>query len=202
MKVLNDNMEPHKYSIKFMAKKELWFKYPKFYLLILTFFLAYILFTQRIFLPLRLSLIALDYTGIFLTGMLYSYSFTASTATAALLLLAKEHEILITGILAGFGALISDLLIFKFIRTTFQDEIKKLSNEKFIFYINRKIPGFLRKSIVPIIAAILIASPLPDEIGVSLFAAATKISINKFSIISYTLNTAGIFIILLIGKAI
>jgi len=55
---------------------------------------------------------------------------------------------------------------------------------------------------VAIFAGFVIASPLPDEIGVSLLAGTTKISTRTFAILSYFLNTAGIFIVLLAGKVI
>ncbi len=94
------------------------------------------------------------------------------------------------------------LIIFKFIRYSFADEIEKLSKEKAIKHFNNKIPNLLKKYFIPILACFIIASPLPDEIGVSLLAASQSISTNFFSILSYVLNTAGIFVILLIGSAI
>jgi len=45
---------------------------------------------------------------------------------------------------------------------------------------------------------ILIASPLPDEAGVIMLAGLTKIKSNVFAILSFSLNTAGILILLLI----
>ena len=49
------------------------------------------------------------------------------------------------------------------------------------------------------VAGFIIASPLPDEIGVTMIAASKSISAKVFSVISYVLNTAGIFVILMIG---
>ena len=43
---------------------------------------------------------------------------------------------------------------------------------------------------------ILIASPLPDEIGVIMLAGLTKINFKILAIISFILNTLGILIIL------
>ncbi|MCX6711622.1 MAG: hypothetical protein NT139_01115, partial [Candidatus Woesearchaeota archaeon] len=102
----------------------------------------------------------------------------------------------------GFGALIGDLMIFSFIRLSFKDEINRISKERIFLYINRKIPKVMRKYIIPIFAGFLIASPLPDEIGVALLASSRNISIRLFSIISYCLNTTGIFILLCLSKII
>jgi len=47
-----------------------------------------------------------------------------------------------------------------------------------------------------IIAAILIASPLPDEAGITILAGLTKIKAYAVAIISIILNTIGILILL------
>jgi len=177
-------------------------KYPKFLLLILTFVLAYRLFSGRNFLPFHNTLLSLGYFGTFLVGLLFVYGFTAAPATAILLILAKEQNILLAGFIAGFGALAGDLLIFKFIRHSFADEIEKLSKEKMFNSVNNKISKTLKKYFVPVLAGFIISSPLPDEIGVSLLATSTTISTRVFSIVSYILNTAGIFVILIIGTLI
>lgn len=177
-------------------------KYPKLILLGLTFVAAYILFKGRTFSPFHNFLLSLGYLGSFLAGVLFVYGFTAAPATAILLILAKEQNIFLTGFIAGFGALAGDLILFKFIRHSFSDEIERLSNEKAILYAKNKTPQLLKRYLIPVLAGFIIASPLPDEIGVSLLAASQTISIRTFSIISYTLNSTGIFVILILGKLI
>lgn len=177
-------------------------KYPKLFFFFLTILIAYIMFSNRNFLPFHNFLLSSGYAGIFLAGILFVYGFTAAPATAILLILAKEQNILLAGFIAGFGALFGDLLIFNLIKHSFKDEIKKISKEKIYIYINNKTPKPFKKYFIPILAGFIIASPLPDEIGVSLLAISTKISIKTFSLISYILNTIGIFVILMIGKFI
>ena len=177
-------------------------KYPKFLLLVLTFVLAYILFRGRNFLPLRSFLLSLGYLGTFLAGILFTYGFTAAPATAILLILAKEQNILLAGFISGFGALVGDLLIFGFIRHSFADELEKIFNEPLILHINKRTPKLLKKYFILALSGFIIASPLPDEIGVSLLAASRTISTKVFSIIAYILNTAGIFVILFVGNLI
>src|SRR3989338_6129996 len=178
------------------------FKYPKFLLLFLTFLAAYLLFYGRDYQPFHDFVISLGYAGTFIVGALFAYGFTAAPATAILLILAKEQNILLAGIIAGFGALASDLIIFNFVRYSFADEIKKLLKEKAVLYINHKTPNLFKKYLLPVVAGFIIASPLPDEIGVSLLAASKSISMKIFSVISYVLNTTGIFLILLAGRII
>ena len=177
-------------------------KYPKLMLLILTFIFSYIIFRGRNFLPFNNLLLSLGYFGSLLAGILFAYGFTAAPATAILLILAKEQNIFLTGVIAGAGALIGDFFIFKFIRYSFKDELRKLSKERIFLRVKGKTPSLIKKYILPVLAGFIIASPLPDEIGVSLLALSRNISIKIFAVVSYLLNTAGIFIILIIGRLI
>ena len=96
-------------------KKKLLIKYPKFLLLFITFGIAYLLFYGRASQPLHDFLFSLSYFGTFIVGMLFAYGFTSAPATAILLILAKEQNILVAGFIGGFGALAGDLIIFSFI---------------------------------------------------------------------------------------
>ncbi|MBI2656519.1 hypothetical protein HYX03_02165 [Candidatus Woesearchaeota archaeon] len=164
--------------------------------------IAYLLFYERNYQPFHNFIISIGYVGTFLAGALFAYGFTAAPATAILLILAKEQNILLAGIIGGFGALTGDLIIFMFVRYSLDTELKKLSKEKIVLYLNHKTPNIFKKYLVPVLAGFIIASPLPDEIGVSLLVASKTISMKIFSVISYILNTAGIFVILIIGNNI
>ena len=185
-----------------MNKKVPKIKYPKFLLLIGTFALAYALLSGKELAPLRNALISLGYIGTFLAGICYSYGFTAGPATAVFLIVAREQNILLAGFIGGLGALAGDLVIFRIIRHSFADEIKKLSKEKIMIAINQKIPYKARKYCFLLVASFIIASPLPDEIGVCMLAASRTISTKAFSVVSYLLNTGGIFVILILGKVL
>ena len=106
-------------------------KYPKLSLFILSLIVGYLLFSYRSFASLHNTLILLGYFGTFLTGILYAYGFTAPPATAILLILAGDQNILFAGLVAGLGSLLSDIIIFLFIRHSFTDEIERFSKEKF-----------------------------------------------------------------------
>ncbi len=177
-------------------------KYPKFLLLFITFLIAYLLFNGRTNPKFHVFIVSLGFLGTFLTGILFTYGFTAAPATAIFLILAKEQNILLAGLIGGLGALLGDLFIFNFIRYSFNDEVKKLYREKLIVYANHKTPSFLKRYLLPVVAGFIIASPLPDEIGVTMLAASKSISAKVFSVISYVLNTAGIFVVLMVGSAL
>ena len=177
-------------------------KYPKFLLLFITFLIAYLLFYGKDYAPFRDFIAGLGYSGIFVAGIMFTYGFTAAPATAIFLILAQHQNIYLASLVGGLGALIGDLFIFSFIRRSFADEIRKLGREKIVKYFNGRLPGAIKKYTLPVVAGFVIASPLPDEIGVAMLAASKVISMKIFSVISYMLNTAGIFVILMIGGAL
>ena len=177
-------------------------KYPKFLLLFITFLIAYLLFYSKDYGQFRDFTASLGYPGTFVAGMLFTYGFTSAPATAIFLILAQHQNIYIASLIGGLGALIGDLFIFSFIRSSFTNEIRKLSRERIVKYFNGRLPGRLKEYLLPVAAGFIIASPLPDEIGVTLLAASKVISTKIFSVVSYLLNTAGIFVILYIGKII
>ncbi len=69
-------------------------KYPKFLLLFITFLIAYLLFSGRTNPKFHLFILSLGFFGTFLTGILFTYGFTAAPATAIFLILAKEQNII------------------------------------------------------------------------------------------------------------
>jgi len=138
------------------------------------------------------------YLGIFISGIFYVFSFTAPIATALILIFSVNKNIILLGLIAGIGSLLGDILIFHFIRISFADEIKELSNHKFSIFTLKKIPKKYQKYLAYALGAFFIATPLPDEIGVTILASSKDVKMSHFGIISYILNTGGIFLIILL----
>lgn len=177
-------------------------RYPGIMLFLVSILIAYAIFKSREVLPLQELILSSGYIGVFIAGIFYTYGFTSPPATAVFLILAQERNIYLSALVGGIGALVGDLIIFGFLRYSVEEEIEKMSKEKLIRKLNNKIPHFLKKYAAPIFGMIAIASPLPDELGISLLALSKGISNRIFMAISYIANTAGIFVILLIGSAI
>ena len=177
-------------------------KYPKLSLFIVSVILVYVIFSGLAFKPLHDALVFMGYFGIFLAGLLYPFALTSAAGTGILLILAKEQNFLLAGVIAGIGALVSDIFLFLFVTHSFSDEVQKLSKEKFVRTINRLIPDSIRVYLLAAFAGLLIASPLPTEIGILLMTSIKSISFKKFISIIFILHVSAIFIILLIGSTI
>jgi hypothetical protein len=177
-------------------------KYPKLSLFIISVILVYVFFSGLLYEPLHSALVYIGYFGTFLAGLLYPYALTSAVGTGILLILAKEQSLLLAGVIAGVGALISDIILFFFVKHGFSDEVEKLSKEPVVRTVNRLIPDSVRAYLLGVFASILIASPLPTEMGILLMASIKNMSIKKFIILVYILHASAIFIILLIGRNI
>jgi hypothetical protein len=176
------------------------FRYPKFTLLLFTIFVAYLLFESPNMQAITQFFVSLNYFGIFLLGFFFAYGFTAAPATAIFMHLSGDFNIYLASLVGGVGAYVGDYLIFLFIRQSFKDEVRKLKHERILTMFKMKIPDKFRKVLYIAFGGFVLASPLPDELGVALLAASTDVSKRLFAVISIFCNAAGIYVSLLIGS--
>ncbi len=180
------------------AKKIFSFKYPKLFILSISIALAYFLFS-RPFISDWIKSINLGNFGVFISGALTSLGFTAPFGIG-LLTKITPRGIFFAALIGGIGATIADLLIFKTMRFSFMDEFKKLEKTK----VMREIEGIVKKDkhvlirhyLLYIFAGIMIATPLPDEIGISMLAGLTTIKPLKLVIMGFILHSIAIFCLL------
>jgi uncharacterized membrane protein YdjX (TVP38/TMEM64 family) len=181
-------------------------RYPKMALLAATIFLAYGLFSNDHIQSFFHSLGELGYLSALFGGMLFAFGFGAPFGVGILATIADNVNIIVGSIVGGVGALLSDYLLFRFIRVTFNDEIERFRNSKvfglFHGLLLRKIPPKISFYISMGIAGIVIASPLPDEIGVAMLAGLTTVRDRTFAVISFALNTLGILAVFAAGLAL
>ena len=177
------------------------YDYPKLTALVICIILAYFLFSNPSTQAYVSHLGNYGYPGVFIAGMLFAFGFTAPFAVGFFISL-NPSNIWIAGIIGGLGVLMSDLIIFSTIKVSFGDEFKRLRNLKAFVRITRLIERNINKKIriylMYSFAGILIASPLPDEAGVTMLAGLTKISVKSLALISFILNTLGIIILLML----
>ena len=166
--------------------------------------LAYILFSYEPTQNFVASLRSLSYLGIFLAGLLFSFGFSTPFAVG-FFLTTRPENIFLASLIGGTGALMADLFIFKMIRFSFMDEFKKLEKTKPIKEVNYLISNSplhkIKNYLLYFFAGIIIASPLPDELGVSMLAGLSSIKTHVLGIISFTMNVSGILIMLLLGAS-
>ena len=192
--------ESHPRSVK-NAKKIFWLKYPKLILFVSMIILAYFLFRSPSFSSFISNLGSWNYFGTFIAGLFFSFGFTTPFAIAFFLALNPEN-LFLASILGGAGAMISDFAIFKIVKFSMMDEFEKIEKEMHLEKIKKIIKKDFNIKFVHyflyLIAGIIIASPLPDEIGVSMLAGLSSIKAKMLIILSFIFNSLGIFLILLV----
>lgn len=178
-------------------------KYPKIAMLMLVVIFAYLTFRLEDVQSFFHHLGQLGYVSVFLGGMLFAFGFGAPFGVAILATIADGVFIPIAGLVGGLGALLSDYLLFRFIRVTFNDEIIRFKGSRAFSFVDgiliRRLPPKLSFYLTLGVAGFVIASPLPDEIGVALLASIASVKERTFAVMSFTLNTLGILVVLIAG---
>ena len=139
--------------------------------------------------------------GAFFAGIFFASTFTVAIASSVFLLLSQTHNILIIALVGGAGAFVGDSLIFKFLRDDLIADFEYLEKHFGARIAKRIIHSKLSLWFLPIVGALMIASPLPDEVGLLLLAS-IKLKYHRFFLLSFPLNTAGIFILSILGRAL
>ena len=176
------------------TEKLVW-KYHNLFLFILSVVLAFYILKSELIKQIILNLGELGYLGVFLGGMFFSYGLTTAPSISILYLLSNNLDPFLVALIGMLGAVVSDYLIFRLVKYHLIDEIKEISRKfRFHPHLNKKYIRIL-KSISPLIAGLIIASPLPDELAASILGA-IKVNDVEFLMISCISNYIGIFILL------
>ncbi len=138
--------------------------------------------------------------GILLSGAFFTSIFTTAPAIVLLGAFAQTESLWLVSIVGGIGAVMGDYLIFRLVKDRVAEDLA------YIFSISRKkrLPHIFRTGVfrffVPLIGGLIIASPLPDELGVLLLGMA-KVPDNIFFPVSFFFNTFGILVIGLLARS-
>ncbi|OGJ22440.1 MAG: hypothetical protein A3J60_00400 [Candidatus Pacebacteria bacterium RIFCSPHIGHO2_02_FULL_46_9] len=170
-------------------------KYKNLTVVFLSIVLAVVLSRFEVFHSFLLHLGGFGYIGAFIAGALFVSTFTVATSALILLTLSETLSPIEIGLIAGLGAVVGDMLIFRLVKDNLTNEIEDIYN-----HMDRK--KHLKKLfhskyfnwMLPVLGSIIIASPLPDELGVSLMGI-SKMNNLKFMLLSYVLNSIGIFLV-------
>ena len=171
------------------------FRYKNLTYLIISVVIAIFLSRYEPFHNFLLNLGDLGYLGAFIAGVLFVSTFTVATGAVILLVLAEKLSPIEIGLVAGLGAVLGDFIIFRFIKDNLAEEVTEIyshfdSDHHFQKVLHSKYFSWS----LPVIGAIIIATPFPDELGVSLMGI-SKMKTYQFLLLAFVLNAIGIFLI-------
>ncbi len=156
--------------------------------------LAILLYQFEAFHRFLLSIGSLGYIGAFLGGILLVSSFTVAPGAVILLILVEKLNPWEIALLGGLGGVVGDFVIFKFVKDDLVQEVKPLFDKFGGKHLATLLHSKYFSWSLPVIGALLIASPLPDEIGVSIMGI-SKMPTWKFLLLSFVLDFIGVFAI-------
>ena len=139
--------------------------------------------------------------GSLIAGMFFVSIFTAAPAGVVLFEMAATNPTWVVALFGGIGALIGDLMIFRFIKDSLSEDIHWVLRKTKLERLTSIFQLKLFRWFVPFIGALIVASPLPDEIGLAMMGL-SKMKTSIFVPISFVLNFLGILIIGLFAKGI
>lgn len=134
-----------------------------------------------------------DFTALasLISGMFFVSVFTVAPTSVTLIELAKTSSPLLVAFFGGIGALLGDLLIFRFFRDSLSiNLLDKLMGAKET-WLTRLVKSKTFKLIGPLVGALIIISPFPDEIGLAMMGFC-KVKTKTFIPLSFALNFIGI----------
>lgn len=143
----------------------------------------------------------LGYVGAFLAGIFFVSTFTVAPAGLVLYRLAENLHPAEVALLAGLGAMVGDYVIFRFMKDRVFEELAPLLRQLHTPYVRTLFRSPFFAWLLTLIGALIIASPVPDEVGVSMLGL-SKIRPWQFFAVTFTLNTLGVFLIVTAAKLI
>lgn len=142
------------------------------------------------------TILPLKFVSEFIAGMFYTSFLTSPISIAMLIILAKSNNPISLALLAGLGSALVDILIVKFFRKEITSDINLVSHEFHLVKINNFLLKRKLTFLTPLIGALIVASPLPDELGLIMLGV-SKLKYYQIALLSYALNTVGILLIVL-----
>lgn len=181
------------------ARRKSWLRLERDLLIVTAAILAAIVLVESGMLDYFLSAVQEQYMlASFITGIFFTSAFTITPAAIVLVHIASEwqHPIIIA-LASGLGAMLGDAALFLFVRDVFAADLeyflKARKMGRFIYYL--RIGKF--RWFAPVVGALIILSPLPDELGLTLLGF-TRIPLWAVLGITFVLNSIGIYLLVIL----
>ncbi|HEY4503838.1 MAG TPA: hypothetical protein VJJ28_01895 [Candidatus Paceibacterota bacterium] len=130
----------------------------------------------------------------FIAGIFFTSTFTIAPSSVAIVHIAENTPLLGVALWGALGAMFGDLILFFFIRDRFSKDLMNVLKPSAIKHFLRSFHFGFMKWLSPLLGAIIIASPLPDEFGITLLGM-SKVKVSLLIPISFIMNALGIYLL-------
>jgi uncharacterized membrane protein YdjX (TVP38/TMEM64 family) len=168
-------------------------KYPKLWLLLVLIVLSFFPFLNPTIATWVNNLGQSVYVFVFIAGVLFPIGVLAPFC-ASFLINSHVSNIFVGALVAGLGAVITDLIIFRVIRRLFKKDFARVKQTQLIHLGSFFSNTFIGKKIVNYIsfglAGWIVAAPLPNDMGKKLVAILSNLSEKELVVLSFIANSA------------
>lgn len=147
------------------------------------------------------SVSGLTHVGSFIAGMFFTSVFTTVPAMVVLGELALTTPLWIVALFGGLGAVVGDYILFLIVRQGLSKDVEYLIAHSGLKRFKKIFHTKLLHHMLPLLGALVLASPLPDEIGLAMLGF-SKVDKDRFLLISLAMNSFGIFMTGFAARAI
>ncbi len=178
-------MPNNRYHLAASSKR---FLIQDLFLIVLSIIISVVLVKTDLLVSLLTVTQRMEYLGSFIAGMFFTSIFTTAPAIATLGEIGQVNSIWSTAFFGALGSVVGDLLIFRFVRDRFSEHLReffKYRKGKHRLAHLFKLRSF--RWISFLIAGLIIASPFPDELGISLLGF-SKSRLRYFLPLSFVFN--------------
>jgi len=129
-----------------------------------------------------------------IAGFFFTSLFTIAPAGVMLAELSQAAPLVPVAVFGAAGAVMGDLVLFLFVRDAMSEDIAHMIKRSWKRRLMRIAHHPLLQWVVPLTGAIIIASPLPDELGLAMMGL-SKTRVAILIPVSFAMNFLGILIV-------
>ncbi len=137
--------------------------------------------------------------GSFIVGLFFTSILTTAPAIVAIFESAAYVPAWELAVIGGIGAVCGDLLVFRFVKSRLVEYILRVTLHPKVRRLGARIASGPLWWLGPLGGAVIMASPLPDELGL-LMMGLSHIRLIQFIPIAFAANAAGIFLMALAAQ--
>ncbi|MDP3734495.1 MAG: hypothetical protein Q8R37_04660 [Nanoarchaeota archaeon] len=170
-------------------------------LVAISIIIALILAKNNVFVKILVSAQGLKFIGSFIAGMFFTTVFTTAPAVVTLGEIAQISSLWSTAFFGALGATLVDVIIFRIVRDRFSEHFLELIAQKRKIRLKILAKLKLLKWLTLVIGCVIFASPLPDELAISILGF-SHLRSYQFILFSFISKFIGIMIIGIVARAL
>ncbi len=130
----------------------------------------------------------------FIAGIFFTSAFTTPIAIATLGQIGLTTPLLEVAFIGALGSIIGDVVIFFFVKDALAHDVEYLLRAPKYKRIKTIFRHRFFRWLTPLVGALIIATPLPDEIGIAMMGL-SHMNTKVLMVVSFVMNFIGIYLI-------